>query len=103
VSYEDVRLNSADGTEARPIRSQPIICQPIWSQPGVSSPARFPRWNSPGGSGCSPLRTRFFLRSWLTKSVLCGSQVCSATAYVCLVFHSIGTQVSLGSNEEQFP
>jgi hypothetical protein len=30
-------------------------------------------------------------------------QVCSAPANVCLVLHSTGAEVLLGSNEEQFP
>src|SRR5579863_1943525 len=85
--YEDVRLNSADGNENRPIRGQPEI----------SSPIRLSRWNSLPGSGCAPVRTRFFPCSRSAQGVLYGSKACSAPAYVYLVFHPAGTKVSLGS------
>ena len=89
MNYEDVRLKSADGSEARAIRSQP----------GISSPVHFPGWNSPPGSGCVPLRTRFFLCVRYAKRILYGPQIC-APPYGYLVLHSRGTEVPHGSNQE---
>jgi len=49
--YEEVRFNSADGTESWPIRSQPESFYPGF----------FPSGNSLPGSGRTCFRTRFFL------------------------------------------
>jgi hypothetical protein len=92
--YEDVRLNSADGAENR--RSEP-------SRKRFFPPFAFPQRTVPPGPGHqSPDPVLFSSR--IVKNVLYGSQVHSVQRTLPARYSTFhGTEVPLGSNEEQFP
>jgi hypothetical protein len=52
------------------------------------------KWNSPSGSGCSPLRTRTFLAQQMVRDFLYGTHVGSMAAFVCF-HHFAGSRDSI--------